>query len=268
VAVAVGSRPAASPGGKQDGTGIIHHDVSRAVPSATAVTGAQARGEATVTLRYFTFTLVPQGDNGFHPGFVEVRAHPDIKLEQLRYVNLLGDKSGVALTGGRGNEEAVREAIGRAEYMLDWAFIPGDGDRFHLYLHFEAMEPGLGLLELLDDYRLVPELPFEFTARGNLRVTVVGTDENIRQALASVPDSIDAQATEMGQYDPDDDRAIARLTDRQREVLEAAIELGYYEVPRQATYEDIAEVCDCTVGTVGEHLNRVESRILHAALGR
>jgi predicted DNA binding protein len=151
--------------------------------------------------------------------------------------------------------------------VVDWELIPGnDEDGYYAYIHFVGREPAVGLLKLLDKFRLVLELPLRFTSEGYLRVTVIGSDDNIQQALRSVPDTIDAQATQMGEYHPDDGRAIAGLTNRQREVLEAAVEKGYYEVPRQATYEDIAEVCDCTVGTVGEHLNRIESQIIHSAM--
>jgi predicted DNA binding protein len=51
------------------------------------------------------------------------------------------------------------------------------------------------------------------------------------------------------------------LTERQQEVLEVALELGYYDVPRQATHNDIAERLDLSVGTVGEHLQKIEARV-------
>lgn len=216
-------------------------------------------------MRYFTFTLVPLDDRDFHPVTADFKADPEIVQEQLAYITLLDDRTGLVLYGLRGSEAATEAVLTDHPGVLDWELIPGDAG-FYAYLHFEEGEPAVELLELLDEYRLVLDLPLQFTAEGWLRVTVVGTDEHIQQALANVPESIRAEATEMGAYHPDDGRAIARLTDRQREVLETAVDLGYYEVPRQATYEEIAEACDCTVGTVGEHLNRIESRIMHATL--
>lgn len=216
-------------------------------------------------MRYFTFTLVPLDDRDFHPVIAAVKAEPAVTLEQIAYINLLGDKTGVSLIGGYGDEDASAEVLKDHPSALDWELIPGDPGHY-TYVHWAKSEPTVELLELIDDYRLVLELPIQFTSQGNLRVTVVGSDDNIQDALASVPKTIDAEATEMGTYRPDDERAIARLTDRQREVLEAAVRLGYYEVPREATYEDIAEVCDCTVGTVGEHLNRIEASIIGATV--
>jgi DNA-binding CsgD family transcriptional regulator len=214
-----------------------------------------------MTMRYFTFTLVPLEERDFHPLTAEFQAHPDIQPEGMPYINLLRDETGVALFGLRGSEEAVADVLADHEAALEWELIPGDSG-FYIYTHFAAREPAVSLLTLLDEYQLVLDLPIRFTAQGHMRVTVIGRDDNIKQALLNVPPSVNAEATEMGAYRPDDGRAIASLTERQREVLEAAVDLGYYEVPRQATYEEIAEACDCTVGTVGEHLNRIEARII------
>jgi len=212
-------------------------------------------------MRYFTFTLTPLGDADFHPVTADFKAHPDLVQEQMKYINLLSDGTGTALFGLRGSEDAAADVLSGHESVIEWEHIPGDSG-FFSYIHFEEVQPAVGLLELLDEYRLVLDLPLHFTDEGNLRVTVIGADDDIQEALLNVPESVDAEAMEMGEYRPDDGRALGRLTERQREVLEAAVELGYYEVPRQATYEEIAEVCNCTVGTVGEHLNRIESRLI------
>lgn len=65
----------------------------------------------------------------------------------------------------------------------------------------------------------------------------------------------------MGPYHPEAERVFAGLTDRQQEVLETAIRLGYYETPREATHDDIAEQVDVEPSTVGKHLRHVESRV-------
>lgn len=46
------------------------------------------------------------------------------------------------------------------------------------------------------------------------------------------------------------------LTDRQREVISVAAELGYFDVPRRATLSDVADEMNLEKSTVGEHLRR------------
>lgn len=46
------------------------------------------------------------------------------------------------------------------------------------------------------------------------------------------------------------------LTDRQREVITVADDLGYFDVPREATLSDVAAVVGIEKSTAGEHLRR------------
>lgn len=58
-------------------------------------------------------------------------------------------------------------------------------------------------------------------------------------------------------------RALAeRLTDRQREVLEAAFEAGYYDWPRSCTAEEVAAGLDISSPTFCEHVNAAERKLL------
>ena len=51
------------------------------------------------------------------------------------------------------------------------------------------------------------------------------------------------------------------ITSRQEEVLETAVDLGYYSEPRQASLKEIADAMGISSATVGEHLRKVEERV-------
>jgi DNA-binding CsgD family transcriptional regulator len=57
-------------------------------------------------------------------------------------------------------------------------------------------------------------------------------------------------------------RALEALTDRQQEVLRTAYDLGYFEVPKQASIEDIAGELGVDPSTVAEHLQRAERNLV------
>ena len=59
-----------------------------------------------------------------------------------------------------------------------------------------------------------------------------------------------------------DDETDGLLTDRQREVLEAAVREGYYEVPRECTLADLAATLDVDKSTASGVLRRGEARVL------
>jgi len=58
------------------------------------------------------------------------------------------------------------------------------------------------------------------------------------------------------------DGVIGRLTDRQREVLEAAYRAGYFAWPRTSTAEEVAESLNLTSATLHGHLRKAEETIL------
>lgn len=54
------------------------------------------------------------------------------------------------------------------------------------------------------------------------------------------------------------------LPQKQRMVLDKAIEMGYYSRPRGCTQRDIAEVMNIKQATVSEHLQSAESKIINS----
>jgi predicted DNA binding protein len=57
------------------------------------------------------------------------------------------------------------------------------------------------------------------------------------------------------------------LTDRQQEVLDVAYELGYHDIPRTSSTEEIAAELGVDDSTVAEHLQRAEHNLLEFLLG-
>ncbi|WP_458190610.1 helix-turn-helix domain-containing protein [Haladaptatus sp. NG-WS-4] len=53
------------------------------------------------------------------------------------------------------------------------------------------------------------------------------------------------------------------LTDRQQEVLMAAVEAGYYRAPRESTLGDVAEALGIANATCSDVLHRAEGHIIH-----
>lgn len=56
------------------------------------------------------------------------------------------------------------------------------------------------------------------------------------------------------------------LTDRQQEALRTAYELGYFEIPRDATLADVAAELDITAASASERLRRAQTRLLQETL--
>lgn len=52
------------------------------------------------------------------------------------------------------------------------------------------------------------------------------------------------------------------LTDRQQEALRTAYELGYFDIPRQASLEEVATELDISASSVSERLRRAQTQVI------
>ena len=136
-------------------------------------------------------------------------------------------------------------------------------DAYRYILEVTATElPG----SAADDHEsLLGDCETEVTDRGVL-VSLVGSQSAIREMLrdyeaaGATPDLLKLAAYE-GEGD-----ALEDLTARQREVLETAYDLGFYEVPREASTAEVAGELDLDPATVAEHLQRAERNLLAGQL--
>jgi len=61
------------------------------------------------------------------------------------------------------------------------------------------------------------------------------------------------------QHDVDQEQL---LTDAQRETVECAIEMGYYDTPRECSLTEVAEAVDRAKSTVSETIHRAEGKVM------
>lgn len=187
---------------------------------------------------------------------------PAVTREALLHLNALADGTGVVLYRLAGDPESLVEDLERHPDLLNYDLLDVRDGKFHLYLHIRPGEPANSLLGIAHKYALIVQTPIEFTERGGLSTTVVGTHEMLQQALRELPDGIEFSVSQVGEYTPDNRDLLSMLTTRQLEVFQTAVDLGYYEIPRRATHEDIADRLGCAPSTVDEHLRKAESRVL------
>lgn len=216
-------------------------------------------------MRYVEGLLVP--DRGwFHPIERRIQKAPGIENERILQMELLEDGTVTTMYELSGDREIVEFAAEHMPELITYQISPMQ-DRIITYAHLEANDMLRELLEIPHKFEIIPDFPIEFTRDGAVRLTIVGGEEQIREAMAAVPDGITVELEKLGSYEPEGERLLTRLTDRQREVAEIAVEMGYYDTPRKVTYDDIAEAVEVAPGTVGEILRKVESRLLNALLG-
>ncbi|MFC4407234.1 helix-turn-helix domain-containing protein [Haloarchaeobius iranensis] len=212
-------------------------------------------------MRYLTLLVKADGGSALHPLGSELSDDPSIERRAIHHVELLADGTVLLLAEASGSQDRYREIMADSPYVVD--YLTAGDDRWLAVSQFEPTETVRRALELQRESLLVVDTPIRFTSADHLEVTYLGTDETFRE-LSDYVDELDSMAVEilqMGEYEAEESSFSRLLTARQEEILEVAVELGYYSEPREASLEDIGAVVDIAPGTVGEHLRKVEERV-------
>lgn len=216
-------------------------------------------------MRYVEGILTP--DRGwFHPIERRIKETPGVQNERILQMQLLDNGTVTTLYELSGDRELIEIAAEHIPELIAYEVSPM-ADRIVTYAHLESNDMLTELLEIPLEYRIVPDFPIEFAGDGSIRLTIVGDETQIRAGMDAVPEDIHVELVKLGDYAPENERLLTRLTDRQREVAEIAVGMGYYDTPRKVTYDDIADEVEVAPGTVGEILRKVESQLLNALLG-
>lgn len=212
-------------------------------------------------MRYIRFRLIPEG-GGIHPIDTILAEAEGVRREAVHQIRLVSDETAVTLYELDGDLDANQDLLAalRAHPDMVSLDVTAAGDKVFAYAHFRVNETVREMLEA--EAEMVLETPLEYTESGALRATAIGDMDAIRNLDLDFPEGVRLEIEGIGEYEPGADRFWSSLTKRQQETLRVAVESGYYESPREATYEDIAAQLDISGGTVGEHLQKVERKIL------
>ncbi|WP_193570124.1 MULTISPECIES: helix-turn-helix domain-containing protein [Halorussus] len=167
-----------------------------------------------------------------------------------------------------GDLDAVREALDAVEAVRRFDLSRIDDDRFYAYVAMDLRPEDDAWFGVLAARRVVVVPPVVFGPEGEIALTVLGDPDELRQVVAEFPDEIAVDVDRVSEHDHLPGSLAGRLTARQFEAVEAARDLGYYDVPREAELADVADALDCTQSTASALLRKAERALVDAALVR
>ncbi|MFC3477858.1 helix-turn-helix domain-containing protein [Halobacterium litoreum] len=196
-----------------------------------------------------------------HPLHREVVARDAATRADLLTWGPVGSATGLSWFDA--DRDATAALLDAVPQMADVSLVAGDGGT---YAFTRQTEYGFAdeLLELVveADAAFVP--PLSFREDRTARFEAVGESDALAAFYEALAGVLDASVEAV--HDFRRGGTPADLTTRQRDALAAAVDLGYYEVPREASVADVADAIDCSSSTAGELLRRAERVVVRDAV--
>ena len=178
-------------------------------------------------------------------------------------VQYVSDGTVLELYALDGDVERIMDEMETDPQTIKFEHLGSRAGRHCVFNHGRPSGEMQSLIELLEEHHLMVILPIRFDSDTGVVVDIVGGFDALRSVYDQFPPDIRSRTTieQVGDYVPNRASILSVLTERQREVLEAAVTVGYYATPRTGTAEDVAEAVGCAPSTASEHLRKIESRL-------
>ncbi|WP_440763986.1 helix-turn-helix domain-containing protein [Natronorubrum sp. DTA7] len=161
-----------------------------------------------------------------------------------------------------GEPDAYESLLCDLESVLEYDITPSD-DGFFLYLRRELGPEGISLLNALAQETVVVVPPIEIRSDRTVRLTVVGHPSALTTVVEGVPDGMGLDIRWVSQ---EITVTGAAVSDRQAAALQAAWDVGFYEIPREGGIEAVAAELECAVSTASELVRRGEANAVERVL--
>ncbi|WP_247002627.1 helix-turn-helix domain-containing protein [Halosolutus gelatinilyticus] len=217
-------------------------------------------------MKHVRLTLDAGGrEDEIHPMYDLLVNAPYVDRATAMHWNFTGEELGI-MHYVEGDRKAFRGRIEAIEPVRSYELVPAGDAAFYAYIRDATTEPLRDVFELADRAPALVIPPVEY-ADGTVSYSIVGPPAEIQTAIDGLPEPIAVTVTEIGGIEAAPGVADSLLSERQRDAIEAALALGYYELPRSASHKQVANAIGCAPSTAAEHIRKAESKLLRSIVG-
>lgn len=212
-------------------------------------------------MRYLELTIQQSADDR-HPMHQFVVEHDEYTVARQLYHHQYAADEHALLFHVEGPLDPYRNTIRELPSVVEFETTPCSDESFYVYVREQVTEPDRELIDAFAQPGLILAHPIEYCPDKRIRLTVLGPTEAIQSAADTVSRTNEIDVVTVGELLSSRIDTRVGVTQRQFEAVTAAVECGYYEVPREGTIEDVASRLDCSTGTAGELLRRAEHNVM------
>ncbi|MFB6180136.1 MAG: helix-turn-helix domain-containing protein [Halorientalis sp.] len=174
-----------------------------------------------------------------------------------------GRQTPTTLSWCDGPESAVDDLLDGLSIVEDYTLSPAQ-EGTYAFVWQEQLHPAPGVMSVLSDPAVLTLPPISYRADGSIALRLVGTHAALGDLVSRLSVDMSYSVTELTEYRGTGHAA--RLTTRQRDALRAAVEVGYYDVPRTGTMTEIAAELDCAESTASELVRKAQATVVRASI--
>ena len=167
----------------------------------------------------------------------------------------------------RGDYRRLETRIADDPAISDYEILPITDEECHCFLEGRGTADARALWANFNRGSLMTIPPVEWNDDGSSTFVLVGTEADIQAAVEEVPTGVPVDVERVGGQSVRPESVRDGLSDRQREAVETAVSVGYYDTPRDATAETVAGELGCARSTAAEHLQRAEANVIRSLFG-
>lgn len=217
-------------------------------------------------MKHVRATITANGrEDEIHPMYDVLANAPFVERAKAMQWNLTEDTLGI-LHYVEGDIDAFDAVVSDIDLIIDYELEPAGDSGFYAYIHDKMTDRSRKLFDPLTYAGIVVAPPILYHADGSATMSVFGPAAEIQSAIENAPSPIELTVEEVSGLGAVTATTETQLSDRQRDAIETALELGYYEIPREASHEDVATAIDCAASTAAEHLRKAEAKLLRSML--
>jgi hypothetical protein len=165
-----------------------------------------------------------------------------------------------------GDIDAFEAILAAADVVLEYDVTPLGQHRGYAFVHSRSPPVEREILTVGSRDGLLPISPVRYHPDGSFSVRVLGSLETLQAAVAAMPEAVETRIERVGGHELGRPPLPPQFPARQWEALTVAFEAGYYDVPRTATRDDVADRLGCAPSTATEHLQKAERRLVRWCL--
>ena len=134
--------------------------------------------------------------------------------------------------------------------------------KFLVIIQIKYEDSIASLYSAFGKYQIFYETP-AYLDNNRLVFSILGEDDALSSFLRLVKKTLhDPTILRIQEHSFKDESLLSGLTDRQKEILIKAKQLGYYEIPRKVTSSELAKEFKISKSAVLEHLRKAEGKIM------